>query len=239
MISTGAAWQLGELAPLAEVGQRLRAAYGGMPTAMIVSATGLITDDCRNVQNTDEQPRIPVLTGGAEFLPWAVAATAMLLESDVAELVPDRFMAEGHLDHTAWSALCAQARDVMAASRHFAHRPTRAPDEVPDPGLIALKRFMIDNADAGAFPVVLLDGPVPAAAALLADAAQPGSTAALMALQPGTSRLEAAVYERLGIESLLPWRTNCPDGSLAALAIEIIDSAVAQSQRLAPDSMTA
>ena len=154
----------------------------------------------------------------------------MLLGTDIAELVPDQFASDGHLDHLAWSALCAQARDILSASRHFAHRPTRVPDEVTDPGLIALQRFVINNSDNNTCPVVLLDGPVPAAAALLADASQPGATAPLIALQPGTSPLESAVYKRLGIEPVLPWRTHRHDGSLAALALQLVNFAAAQSR---------
>lgn len=240
MISIGPTWSLGELAPLAEAGLRIRAAYGPDPKIAMLSAPTLSAGSPgEHLQQLRGDPRVPVLTGDDSSLPWAVAAVSMLLGCDVAELIPDRFTAAGYLDHAAWSSLCERARDVLAASREFAHRPARIPDEVADPGLIALKQFMIDTAGAGALPVVLLDGPVPAAAALLADAAQPGSTSHLVALQPGTSRLEAMVHERLGIETLLPWHTACQDGSLAPLAIQITNFTATHSQRLAGNSTTA
>lgn len=220
--------RLGDLAPLAEVGLRMESACGEVPTPVIVSATALAAGDSLGRFEDTGMPIVPVLTGSVSSLPWAVTATSMLLQCDIAELVPPCRTDDGRLDHLEWSRLCARTRDLVSASGELAAAPMRVPDAVADPELTALLRFILDSRQTS--PVVLIDGPVPAAAALLADTAQVGSTAHLLALQPGTSRLEAAVHERLGIRALLPWRTSLHDGSLAALALQAIGFATRRSR---------
>ncbi len=223
-----ASGRLGDLASLADVGLRMESAFGGMPTPLTVSATKLAADGSPAPLTHAETATVPVLTGSAESLPWTITAASMLLRRDVAELVPHCYSDDGRLDHPGWSRLCARSRDLLLACGELPDEPMRVPGAVADPELTSMSRFIIDSRLT--FPVVLIDGPVPAGAALLADTADPGSTTHLLALQPGMSRLEAAVHERLGIRALLPWRTSLHDGSLAALALRAIDFATQRSR---------
>lgn len=224
--------QLGELAPLAMFGQRVRSSYGAEPQVKVMSALTLASGSVReHVDALRDGTKLPVLTGDDDSLPWAVAAASVLLGPDVAELVPDRFTSGGQLDHIDWSRLCARARDIVWEARDFADLPENVREVIADPPLAALARFIIDSA--GVVPIVVLDGPVPAAAALLADAEKPGASAHLVSLQPGTSNLEAVILDRLSMAPVLPWHTNLKDGSLTSLALSAGALAAAALGRLA------
>lgn len=224
MIDTRARLELGSLAHLAGFADRIDADLSrndvDQPSHRIVSTEALAVDATALPDIVGE---VPVLTAGPEPLSWAISSTAVILGADVPELVPDILDDEGRLDHGHWSALCAQARDQAADLSEWASMPERLIDEIRDRNFQAALGYLRRTSSSG--QTVLVDGPVPAAAALILGAAAPGQADHVIPLQVGSCALETRAWSRMGIEPVLPWSTRVTDGSLAPLALTAIFTA--------------
>lgn len=226
---------LGDLAPLADIADRIDtdlrgdtrdparpdAPTGQHPPPPCVIATADLAANPADLP--DVVDAVPVLTAGPEPLAWAVGVAALLLDVDVAELVPDVIDDDGRLDHAAWATLCSSARDRTVELTEWASMPERLIDEVHDRQIQSALGFLRRTARTGR--TVLIDGPVPAVAALILAAAEPGNAAHVVPLQLGCSILESRVWSQLGLEPVLPWRTRIHDGSLARLALAAVFTA--------------
>ncbi len=226
---------LGELANLVDIADRIDADLAldsgsesgtSLPPCRVVTLVDLAANP---TDLPDVVGAVPVLTAGPEPLSWAIGVAAPLLDVDVAELVPDIINDDGLLDHDGWATLCAASRDRAVALAEWASMPERLIDEIHNRQIQSALGFLRRTARTGR--TVLVDGPVPAAAALILAAAEPGNAAHVVPLQTGCSSLESRIWSQLGLEPVLPWHTRVHDGSLAPLALEVIFTARNQSRK--------
>lgn len=214
--------RLGDLEPLLRAARQVRAdplLGEGTPPTRIVSARDL----AEAVDLPEVAGAVPVLVEEPESLPWAVAIAATLMSDELPGLVPDRFDAERRLDHGRWAEITSAAIACAAQLRPYAQMPERLIDEVRDPALQAMIGFL--RKTGATDRLVLLDGPVPAAAALALERAAPGQTAHVWPLHHGTTDLEDRVWAALDRTPVLAMHADLHRGELSDLAITTIMTA--------------
>ncbi len=188
------------------------------PIAAVDAVAALLPHHDVLVLSTDHGPR--------DIAPPAVCGA--LTVTDAASVTDTHYDRDGKLDHVAWMATCCAIRDRLP--------------KLPPPGSTVADTVadtvtgLADNslktcvdlivAAAQAKLPVLLDGPGPAAAALVACHDSPDIAPWCRPLQQGTSPTEARAWEFLGIEPVLPVSSAMHDGRLAAAAIALINASL-------------
>lgn len=169
---------------------------------------------------------VTVVTGNSAAAATAAAAVIGVgLRKHAAEVTAEIYDDRQQLDFAAWMDECDRVRDLMTSLA--LHMPDRSAvlAATPDDFQTAVDEIL---TGAGA---QLLDGPVAAAAALLASEITPECVLRLRPLQPGVTPVEEAVWQYLQLEPILRYRTRLADASLAPLAHEAINLAVALQSR--------
>ncbi len=197
------------------------------PIAAVDAVAALLPHHDVLVLSTDHGPQ--------DIAPPAVCGA--LTVTDAASVTDTHYDRDGKLDHVAWMATCCAIRDRLT---NLPPPGSTLVDAVTDPvtdmvtGLAdnSLKTCvdLIVAATQAKLPV-LLDGPGPAAAALVACHDSPGIAPWCRPLQQGTSPTEARAWEFLGIEPVLPVSSAMHDGRLAAAAIELINASLTPANR--------
>lgn len=214
--------RLGDLESLLRPARQIRAdplLGEGTPPTRVISARDL----AKAVDLPEVAGMVPVLVEAPESLPWAVAIAATLMSDELPGLVPDRFDAERRLDHGRWAEVTSVAIACAAQLRPYAQMPERLIDEVRDPALQAMLGFL--RKTGAADRLVLLDGLVPAAAALALERAAPGQTAHAWPLHHGTTELEDRVWAALDRTPILAIHADLHHGELGDLAVTTIMTA--------------
>lgn len=214
--------RLGDLERLLRPARQVRAdplLGEGTPLTRVISACDLTT----SVDLPEAAGVVPVLVEETDSLPWAVAVAATLMSDELPGLVPDRFDADRRLDHVRWAETTSAAIACAARLRPYAQMPERLIDEIRDPALQAMLGFLRKTGTADR--LVLLDGLVPAAAALALERAAPGQTAHAWPLHRGTTEFEDRVWAALDRTPILAIRADLHHGELGDLAIATIMTA--------------
>ena len=169
---------------------------------------------------TEDRPELQVLVvEGADLQIVAAAVCASLMGKDAASITADEFTEGGRLDHEAWMRTCEQTRDAMSGLRETQSDLPEMLTELPEAFADCVKAI----ADLAQQKVpTLLDGPGPAAAALLASQLNPEVLPWIRPLQAGTTPVERTTWEHLRLPPVLPFKTRLNDGSLAPLAAQVL-----------------
>lgn len=91
--------------------------------------------------------------------------------------------------------------------------------------IVAMAGFFAAGATAGA--VLLLDGYVTTAAALIAEALAPGTARAMIAGHRSAEPGHGAALDQLGLTPILDWQMRLGEGTGALTALPLLDSAAA------------
>jgi nicotinate-nucleotide--dimethylbenzimidazole phosphoribosyltransferase len=157
----------------------------------------------------------------SDLLPTAGALCGLLTNRDAAEVTSTTYDGAGRIDHNAWMRQCALVRDEIARLRPMRSDAAALRTNVPDGIGDLVDKLCTD--DGG--PIVV-DGPIAAAALLLAYEMNPESLERIRPLQSGSSRAEALTWEYLRIEPILPFATGYSDGQLLETGIVLINRAL-------------
>ena len=126
-------------------------------------------------------------------------------------------------------AMAIKTRIVTAAAARalalLAENPRAAIAAVAGFEIIAMAGFFAAGAAAGA--VLLLDGYVATAAALVAEHLAPGTALRMIAAHRSAEPGHGAALDRLGLTPLLDWQMRLGEGSGALVALPLLDSAAA------------
>ncbi|HZM77920.1 MAG TPA: bifunctional adenosylcobinamide kinase/adenosylcobinamide-phosphate guanylyltransferase [Candidatus Limnocylindrales bacterium] len=160
----------------------------------------------------------------------AAAIVSRLTGAEIATLLARIVGPAGTIDDTSWMLRCAAARDALHRVRNLDLLAKTLLSELAGPD-IALACGVILGATARRI-AVLLDGPLAAAAALLAR--DLGSQSRLWLLLPdnGNHPTTKSAADVLGLEPLLDLKTGLGEGSAALLALPLLRSALHLSQSL-------
>jgi nicotinate-nucleotide--dimethylbenzimidazole phosphoribosyltransferase len=160
----------------------------------------------------------------------AAAVVSRLTGAEVATLLARIVGPDGSIDDTAWMLRCAAARDALHRVRHLDLLSKTLLCELAGPD-IAVACGVILGATARR-TAILLDGPVAAAAALLAR--DLGSQSRLWLLLPDSSGhpTTKSAADVLGLDPLLDFKSDLGEGSAALLCLPLLRSALHLSQSL-------
>lgn len=167
---------------------------------------------------------------GAELLIVAVPgvrADAAIAVSVLTGTEPVKVLARGAAatDPEAWMRLAVEVRDARRRCLPHSTDPDALIAELGSPRL-AVAAGLVLRAAARRTPV-LLDGPVAAAAALIAYEAQPRAVRWWAAADVGTEPLSRLVLDRLGQVPILGLGTSTGDGLAGVLALPVLRAAAA------------
>ncbi len=194
------------------------------PIAAVDAVAALLPHHDVLVLSTDHGPQ--------DIAPPVVCGA--LTVTDAASVTDTHYDRDGKLDHAAWMATCCAIRDRLPKLPPPGSTLADAVTTDTVTGLAdnSLKTCvdLIVAATQAKLPV-LLDGPGPAAAALVACHDSPDIAPWCRPLQQGASPTEARAWEFLGIEPVLPVSSAMHDGRLAAAAIELINASLTPANR--------
>lgn len=157
----------------------------------------------------------------------AAAICGIVTNSDASSLTADVIDSDGQLDHAAWMRDCEQIRDAMVKLQpwrnDFDQLLSHADSSV---ATCTTTIRLLTQANTA----LLLDGPGPAAAALLAAELSPESMALVRPLQHGSVPAETLAWEHLQLTAVLAHQTRLNNGSLAPLAAATLKTALSSGQ---------
>ncbi len=192
------------------------------PIAAVDAVAALLPHHDVLVLSTDHSPQ--------DIAPPAVCGA--LTVTDAASVTDTHYDRDGKLDHVAWMTTCCAIRDRLLKlpppGSALADTVTDTVTGLADNSLKTCVGLIVAATQAK-LPV-LLDGPGPAAAALVACHDSPDIAPWCRPLQQGTSPTEAHAWKFLGIEPVLPVSSAMHDGRLAAAAIELINASLTPSE---------
>ncbi|WP_448852336.1 nicotinate-nucleotide--dimethylbenzimidazole phosphoribosyltransferase [Corynebacterium sp. 335C] len=129
------------------------------------------------------------------------------------------------VDDEGWKRKCAAVRDAMFRVRRLRREPLEVLRKASSPDLAAMAAFIARGASRRT--PILLDGVVVTSAALMADELAPGAAKWMFAGHLGAEPAHGAALKHLGLEPLLDYGMRLGEGSGAALALGVLQSAVA------------
>jgi nicotinate-nucleotide--dimethylbenzimidazole phosphoribosyltransferase len=146
---------------------------------------------------------------------------------------PDRAIGRGA---GADEAILARKRQVVeqatTRARRSMERDVRAAiAEVAGFEIVAMAGFFLEAHRLGL--TIVLDGMIATAAALIAEALEPGTAGSMIAAHRSDEPAHAPMLERLGLVPLLgDWRLRLGEGTGALLAMPLLDAAAAMVTRM-------
>ncbi|QGU07841.1 Nicotinate-nucleotide--dimethylbenzimidazole phosphoribosyltransferase [Corynebacterium occultum] len=122
-----------------------------------------------------------------------------------------------------WKQRVGVIRDAMFRVHSDISQPLEVMRKISSPDIVALAAFCAQAAVRRT--PVLIDGPVPALAALLADRLAPGARAWFYAAQDSGNPVETVALRDLGLSPLLDLDFDFGPGSAALLALPLLQTA--------------
>lgn len=170
------------------------------------------------------------IDGGADLLLVAAgpgAAHAAVAVSVLTNTEPVKVLARGiaATDPDEWMARAIAVRDARRVCMPVRTDPDALLEHLASPRL-AVAAGLVLRAAARRTPV-LIDGPVAAAAALIAYEAQPRAVRWWAAADLGTDPLQELAFSRMGQQAILGLGTGLGDGLAAVLTVPVIRAAEA------------
>ncbi len=204
-----------------------RATDSSQPSPIVAAATIAVTDDSSTdgaslVSALPSETDLIVLTTDhvpADVVPPAVCAVVTV--GDAASVTSKHYDSDGKLDHDAWMKTCVAIRDCMAQLRSDDQSLLEAISAAGDDRLTTCVSILLAAA-THELPV-LIDGPGPAAALLVATQEADNAVSMCRPLQQGMSPTERETWIHLGLEPVLAVSTGRTDGRLSATAVELIN----------------
>ena len=160
----------------------------------------------------------------AEATVAAATVCAVVTGMDPAGITADYFDVDWRLDHGEWMRICEQTRDLMVSITALGSDHSALLATLP-PSFSACVQAILESPDRK-IPV-LLDGPGPAAAAVLAAQMSLDCLNWVRPLQLGTTPTELRAWDHLRLDPILRVRTRLNDGSLSELATTKVNTALA------------
>ncbi|MGH8861287.1 MAG: nicotinate-nucleotide--dimethylbenzimidazole phosphoribosyltransferase [Jatrophihabitantaceae bacterium] len=231
---------LGHLAPLAEWWYSVRPreslervrglVVGSMPPAVVTQAADAVGASVRVVGDDEDGVAVAddEIDGGADLLIVAVpgsGADAAIAVSVLTNTEPVKVLARGAAatDPDAWMERAVAVRDARRRCLPLREDPDRLLAGIGSARLAAAAGIVL-RAAARRTPV-LLDGPVAAAAALVAYEVQPRAVRWWAAADLGPDPLHEIALTRLGQGAILGLGTGFGDGLAGLLAVPVIRAA--------------
>lgn len=168
-----------------------------------------------------------ITTDSPQLRVTAAAVCAVVLGKDAATITAAEFDDEGRLNHGAWMTNCGQTRDLRYQLGTEEFEATELLPKLPESFRVCVEQ--IRELPGRELPA-LLDGPVPAAALLVAYQLAPEVLNWVRPLQLGTTPTETFTWEHLRIDPILPFKTRLNDGCLTQLATEVLRTAVSLAE---------
>jgi nicotinate-nucleotide--dimethylbenzimidazole phosphoribosyltransferase len=120
---------------------------------------------------------------------------------------------------------------VSRARRRIDNDVRAAIAEVAGFEIVAMAGFSLEAHRLGL--TIVLDGMIATAAALIAEALEPGATGSMIAAHRSEEPAHAPMLDQLGLDPLLSdWRLRLGEGTGALLAMPMIDAAAAMISRM-------
>ncbi|MGV1036554.1 MAG: nicotinate-nucleotide--dimethylbenzimidazole phosphoribosyltransferase [Candidatus Nanopelagicales bacterium] len=166
---------------------------------------------------------IPLIVGAPAAAASAAAVCGVILSRDAASVTPNSFDDDDRLNHHQWMSDCAHIRNEIRCLESVRDDPEALLATV-DPQVARLAadiRSLPDQAQA-----TLVDGPVCAAAVLLAHEQVPEVLRWIRPVQLGATPTETLTWDYLRVEPILAVNTRLAGGELADLARATIATAV-------------
>lgn len=219
---------LGELGPIARWRQQCSAADDTVLTVVTVGPD--------TFYEIPAEGFVVVAVEGESVPAAAAAVCGVLLGKNAAAMTAEELDDFGALDHKLWMANCEATRDLMAVIIRANVEAEDMADLLPDELWACVE--LIQSLPDKQIPA-LLDGPGPAAAALVATSLNPDALEWIRPLQPGMTPAEEMTWDHLRLTPVLTVRTRINDGSLAPLATATLETAVALAKAtpLAPSTL--
>lgn len=170
---------------------------------------------------------IPLIVGASAAAVPAAALCAVILSRDAASVTPDSFDDDNRLNHQRWMSDCADIRNEIRRLEPVRDDPAALLAAV-DPHIARLAADLRDLSDQA--QATLVDGPVCAAAVLLAHEQTPEVLRWIRPVQIGTTPTETLTWDYLRVDPILAVHTRLVDGELADLARQTIATAVALAE---------
>ena len=165
----------------------------------------------------------------------AVAVTAMIIGAEAAGMLGRALAPGGRIDDEAWMSRCAAVRDALHRVRYSDRDPRRILAALGGPDL-AVATGLLLGAVSRQTPV-LIDGPVGAAAALVARDFGAQTRHWLMLPDDGGHPMVKRAADTLGTQPLFDLRVGLGEGASALAALPLLRSALALAANLGPSTV--
>src|SRR6266511_561396 len=181
------------------------------------------------------RPLTPVPTCSSSRRAAPVPVTAMIIGAEAAGMLGRALAPGGRIDDEAWMSRCAAVRDALHRVRYSDRDPRRILAALGGPDL-AVATGLLLGAVSRQTPV-LIDGPVGAAAALVARDFGAQTRHWLMLPDDGGHPMVKRAADALGTQPLFDLRVGLGEGASALAALPLLRSALALAANLGPSTV--